>query len=84
MSSFDCSHHPEISRSINLALYSRSALAETQAAFRQFCQVQTKPLDQGRFLVTISPLISDTQDVKKMILEFWNYFLDKTCQEKLG
>lgn len=84
MPSFDFYHYPEVSRVIDLSLYSRYALAETQAAYRKYCQVQTEPKGPGYLLVTLTPLLEDPSEVQKMVLEFWNYFLDKTCQEKLG
>ncbi len=74
----------EFSRSIDLSLYSRKALAAAQAAYRQYCRVEARPVDNGRLLVTISPLASETDDVRTLILEFWNYFLDCACQEKLS
>jgi len=84
MASFDSSNLPEFSRTVNLTIYSRSALATTQAAFREHCRVSTAPVASDRLLVSVMPLMTAPEEVGTMLLEFWNYFLDRSCQEKLG
>ena len=84
MASFDSSNPPAISRTVNLTIYSRSALAAAQAAFREHCRVSIAPVASDRLLVSIMPLMTTTEEVRTMLLEFWNYFLDRSCQEKLG
>ncbi len=83
MASFDSSNPPAISRTVSLTIYSRSALAATQAAFREHCRVSTVPVTSDRLLVSIMPLMMTPEEVRTMLLEFWNYFLDRSCQEKL-
>lgn len=84
MSSFDFSSLPTISRVVDLTVYSRSALAATQLAFKEFCRVDTSPISNERLLVSVTPVVTTSDEVRTMILEFWNYYLDKSCQEKLG
>ena len=84
MASFDSSNLPTVSRTVSLTIYSRSALAATQAAFREHCRVSTAPVASDRLLVSIIPLMTTPDEVTTMLLEFWNYFLDRSCQEKLG
>jgi hypothetical protein len=84
MSSFDFSNSPVVSRVVNLTIYSRKALAVTQTAFREHCRVETATLPGDRLLVSVTPLITTPEEVRTMILEFWNYYLDRSCQEELG
>ena len=84
MASFDASNSPAISRTVNLTIYSRSALAATQAAFREYCRVSTVPVSSDRLLVSVMPLMTTPEEIRTMLLEFWNFFLDRSCQEKLG
>mgnify|MGYP001568445816 CR=1 len=84
MASFDFSNPPTISRTVSLTIYSRSALAATQAAFREHCRISTAPVASDRLLVSIIPLMTTPEEIATMLLEFWNYFLDRSCQEKLG
>jgi hypothetical protein len=84
MESFNFLPDSTVSRVVDLTIYSQNALAATQRAFKQHCRVSTEPLSAGRSLLLITPLLSSPEQTRAMILEFWNYFLDQTCQEKLG
>ncbi len=84
MASFDLSTLPAISRRADLTIYSRNALAVTQSAFKEHCRVHTTPISADSLLVSITPLKTDSEETRTMILEFWNYFLDQSCQERLG
>jgi hypothetical protein len=84
MASFDLSTLPTISRRADLSIYTRSALAITQSAFKGHCRVHTTPISADRLLVSITPLKADSEETRTMILEFWNYFLDQSCQQRLG
>lgn len=84
MASFDASTPPDISRTVNLTIYSRSALEATQEAFREHCLVYTTQISSECLLVSIMPLMKAPNEVRTMLLEFWNFFLDQSCQEKLG
>jgi hypothetical protein len=84
MASFDLSALPAVSRLADLTIYSRSALAATESAFREHCCVHTTQITPDRLTVSITPLKANNEETRTMILEFWNYFLDKSCQERLG
>ncbi len=84
MATFDSSNPPTISRSISLSIYSRTALEATQTAFMEHCRVSISPVTSDRLLVTTMPLMMSSEEGRTMLLEFWNYFLDRSCQEKLG
>ena len=84
MASFDSSNPPAISRTVSLTSYSRSALAATQAAFKEHCRVYTASVSSDRLLVSVMPLMTAPEEVRTMLFEFWNFFLDRSCQEKLG
>lgn len=84
MASFDSSDLPGLSRTVPLTIYSRSALVATEEAFREHCRVSTAPVATNRLRVSVIPLITTPEEVRTMLLEFWNFFLDRSCQEKLG
>ncbi|MEK6764330.1 MAG: hypothetical protein AABY96_16650 [Nitrospirota bacterium] len=46
--------------------------------------MSTVPVSSNRLLVSIVPLMTTPEEVRTMLLEFWNYYLDRSCQEKLG
>lgn len=83
MASFDFSASPTISRSADLTIYSRNALAATQSAFKEHCRVHAISLSPNRLLISITPLKTNAEEVRTMFLEFWNYFLDQSCRERL-
>jgi hypothetical protein len=72
-----------VSRTADLSLYSRSALAATQTAFRDHCKVHVMPVPANRISVTLVPHNNYSGETARLTLEFWNYFLDKALQEKL-
>lgn len=84
VSSFNFSSDPEISRSVDTRLYSRRAIADAQAAYRGYCQVETRPQEGTRLLVTVKPHKLTPGELRETVLEFWNYVLDATCQQRLG
>ncbi len=46
--------------------------------------MSTAPVSSDHLLVSIMPLMTTPEEVRTMLLEFWNYYLDRRCQEKLG
>jgi len=84
MPSFDFSSPPSISRAVNLKVYSRNALAATQQAFKEYCTVDTSPISNDHMLVAVTPFVTTPDEIRTMVLEFWNYYLDQSCQERLG
>ena len=73
----------EITREVHTKLYSRAALADTQKAFRDYCTADVHPIDDTRLMVCTT--IKDDAPDRGMdiLLEFWNYWLDRSCQEFL-
>ena len=65
------------------SFYSLSALENTITAYQKHCTIETAQVNEAKCLLTITPLLSGDDDVRTMVLEFWNYFLDRSCQEKL-
>jgi len=84
VSDFNLSSYPEVSRSVDTRVYSRRAITDAQAAFRGHCQVQVHPEGGTRVLVTIKSLNVTPGELRQTVLEFWNYALDATCQQRLG
>lgn len=84
MVSFDFSNLPTSSRTVSLTIYSRTALTATQEAFREYCRVSTAQVASDCLLISILPLVTTPGEDRAMLLEFWNFFLDRSCQEKLG
>lgn len=75
---------PAMSREVNLSIYSRKALADTQAAFRGFCIASVKQISATRVEVSVTACGDGLQDARTTLLEFWNYLLDKSTQERLS
>lgn len=72
----------EFTRQVNNAVYSRKALAAARDAYANYCTIRATP---GAGLVSITVSVKDdyAQDSRRVILEFWNYFLDTACQQHL-
>jgi len=83
MASFDYSEVNSLSRTIPLTLYTKSAIAEAKTAFFEYCRVSTIEVENNRVQVSVMPLITNPNEIRTMFLEFWNYVLDRSCQEKL-
>ena len=71
----------QFARTIDNNVYPRKALAEARDAFKNHCTVKISPITSREIIVTIfvdSVLTAD--DARQIILEFWNYALDRACQ----
>jgi len=71
------------SRIADTSLYSRSALAATQMAFREHCRVRIEPAGPGKLRVVLTATTGHQGQLRSLVLAFWNYALDKAAQEKL-
>ncbi|HDL85391.1 MAG TPA: hypothetical protein ENH11_03540 [Candidatus Acetothermia bacterium] len=69
-------------RSIDNALYTRRALGEARNVFTKYCVVRATPEANGRVTVTVTVNPEFQRDTRQIILEFWNFFLDITCQQR--
>lgn len=70
-------------RRIDNALYSRKALADAREAYAQYCSVRAAPRSDGLVDITVEVKAEYTQESRQVTLEFWNYFLDIACQQRL-
>lgn len=84
MPGFDLSRLPEVSRTVDTRIYSRRALVDAQAAFRNHCRVEIRYVDHARVGVTVRPVATDNAEWRRVVLEFWNFALDATCQQQLA
>ncbi len=68
-------------RTIDTTIYPRGALADMRQAYRDFCSISVTPGN-------IPDLVDLTIDVREqyesngrqIVLEAWNYLLDRACQ----
>ncbi len=71
----------EFTRVANNTIYSRRALADTRQAFREFCQISASPgTIPDTAEITVEVKEQYVADGRKIILEAWNYMLDRACQ----
>jgi hypothetical protein len=83
MPGFDLSKLPDVSRTVDTRIYSRRALADAQAAFRDHCHVDIRYAGHARVAVTIRPVATNDAEWRRVVLEFWNFALDAACQQQL-
>lgn len=69
---------------VDTRVYLRKALADAQLAYKDLCKVRLRAVAHQRLLVTIEPLSGDATQHRDLVLEFWNYALDRSCEEHLG
>jgi len=84
MPGFDFSKLPDVSRIVDTRIYSRRALADAQAAFRDHCHVDIRYVGHARVGVTVHPVATDDAEWRRVVLEFWNFALDAACQQQLA
>ncbi len=70
-------------RSIDNALYSRKALSAAREAFSQHCIIRAIPKTEGLVEITVEVKAEYAQEARQVTLEFWNFFLDTACQQRL-
>lgn len=67
-------------RSIHNDIYKRKALALARDAYASYCEIRVRPQDYGYAEVSVTVRPEFSEQGKQVILEFWNYFLDASCQ----
>lgn len=74
----------EHARRVDNGIYSRKALAAAREAYSEYCVVRATP--EGSGLVTIAVTVKPQYeaDGRQICLEFWNYFLDTACSQRLA
>jgi len=70
-------------REVDNNLYTRKALASSRDAYRSYCDIQVSPLPDNRATVSLTVKNEFLNDSRQITLEFWNYFLDSSCQNHL-
>lgn len=73
----------EFTRRIDNGIYSRKALAEAREAYGKYCTIRATPSSSGDVAVTVLLKEEYEGEARRVILEFWNFFLDSTCKHKL-
>jgi len=73
----------EFTRTVDNDLYSRKALAAAREAYREYCVVRVTPAPEGLADITVQPHRQYEAEARQVILEFWNFFLDTACQQRL-
>jgi len=73
----------ELTRRIDNSLYSRKALADTREAYRPYCNVVVQPESSGSVSITVTVKGEYKAQARQVALEFWNYFLDTSCEQSL-
>jgi len=70
-------------RTIDNQIYSRKALAVVREVYGKYCTTQIEPLANGEAAVTVHIKTEYYGDARQVFLEFWNYFLDISCKQKI-
>jgi hypothetical protein len=73
----------EFTRQIDNSIYSRKALAAARDAYRPYCEVVVKPGIDGKVGITVAIKDEHREQDREVVLEFWNFFLDTSCQQRL-
>ncbi len=69
------------SRTIDNTIYPRRALADTRQAYREFCRITITPgPTSDAATLTIDVRESHASNARRVVLEAWNYLLDRACQ----
>lgn len=72
-----------LTRCIDNALYSRKALADAREAYAQYCVIRTVPRPDGLVDIAVEVKPDYDQESRQVTLEFWNFFLDTACQQRI-
>ena len=71
-------------RHIHNSIYTRRALASTREVYNAYCDVRVRPEEDGRVEIVLTVKPEFREQARQVILEFWNYFLDLSCQQHLS
>ncbi len=71
----------EFTRIVDNTIYPRRALTDTRQVFREFCRISASPGSPADIAtITIEVNEQYSQESRRIILEAWNYMLDRACQ----
>lgn len=71
-------------RYIHNSIYTRKALATTREVYHAYCDIKVRPEKEDRVEITLTVRPEFKGQARQVILEFWNYFLDLSCQQHLS
>ena len=71
-------------RNIHNGIYKRKAFALARDAYASYCEIRVKPRDYGYAEVSVTVKPEFSGQGRQVIPEFWNYFLDASCQSHLS
>ena len=73
----------QLTRRIDNTLYSRKALADAREAYREYCTVRAAAMPDVLVEIAVQPHGQYESNARQIILEFWNFFLDTACEQRL-
>jgi hypothetical protein len=73
-------HH---TRNIDNTIYSRKAFAASREAYGPYCSASATPRADGLVAITISVREQHIPETRRIVLEFWNFFLDSATNERV-
>jgi hypothetical protein len=69
------------SRILDNTIYPRGALADMRQAYREFCHSSVVPgATPDTAILTMNVRERHAANARQVILEAWNYLLDRACQ----
>mgnify|MGYP000659282151 CR=1 FL=1 len=73
-----------IERIIDHSIYPRQALADARQAYKEYCIFKVSPMSHGRAAIQIQVKPAQVADTRQIVLEFFNYALDRAVQIQLS
>jgi 3-polyprenyl-4-hydroxybenzoate decarboxylase len=73
----------ELVRRINTRIYTREAVESACRVYDAYCTVRLVEVDDGFMLATVVVKGEYEREARQVMLEFWNYLLDLSCQHRL-
>ena len=71
-------------RVVQLTWYAPEAFERTKVAYAQHCDVHVKALSAHTWQVDVQATEVSAVPFPELVLEFWNYWLDQTCEQYLN
>lgn len=70
------------SRLIDNSLYPKKAVADAKMAYKDYCNFSVESASGNQVKLTVEVKLNQARDSHEVILGFWNYLLDRSCQIK--
>lgn len=71
------------SRNIDNSIYPKKAVADARMAYRNYCVFSIDICNNNLPKLTVKVKPKYQKNSRQIILEFWNYLLDLSCQIKM-